>query len=93
MARIKHLLESYRNMVITLGAGLVSLILWGIGKASGQGGFVTASIVVIAALSIYIAFIILGNIMTSLKSGNVGTDMLAIIALISTWATAQFPAA
>ena len=93
MARIKHLLESYRNMVITLGAGLVSLILWGIGKASGQGGFVTASIVVIAALSIYIAFIILGNIMTSLKSGNVGTDMLAIIALISTLATAQFPAA
>ena len=93
MARIKHLWESYKNMVITMAAGLVALILWVIGAAAALPSLILAAKWIIGILSIYIAIIIMGNIMASLKSGNVGTDMLAIIALISTLATAQFPAA
>lgn len=85
-----HLWKTYTGMILTVGIGVVSLIFWGISRAGDAQQWVILYRVLIAALCIYTAAVVMRNIMISLANGNVGTDMLVIIALISTLATGQF---
>ena len=91
--KFMHMWTLYRDMVITIAVGAVCIILWAAGSAGHSRALITAASVIVGILSVYIAGIVMRNIMQSLKSGNVGTDMLVIIALISTLATGQITAA
>lgn len=75
-------------LFITIAVGIVAGILWNIGHVPNL-----LAIGVIVLLTLYTIYDDARAIVEDLKAGHVGADVLAVIALISTLAVAQFWAA
>lgn len=75
-------------LFVTIAVGIVAGILWNLGRIPN-----IVAIILIVLMTIYSILDDIRSIIDDFKVGHVGADILAVIALISTLAVAQFWAA